>query len=829
MSTESLSTDSLTTDRWRVRITDETGLVLGSGVLITANHVLTCAHVITGPGVVDRPAAPVIVDFPGSRTGVTLLASVPGDGWFPAPDSGQGDIAVLELDGTPPQDVEPAPLGRGTPCVGRIASAFGHPARLPDGVWTEGRILGSAGPRGEWLQLSGGLAMYDERIEPGFSGGGVKDGVTGRVVGVIVAAHSSRQSRLAWMVPMEVAAQYWNPLADLLGRQPVGPEQLDSAAVDALVRAFGAVRAMADEGRRQQVVHLLPAHIRAALHGRAAAARDTASIVVACLRFEDGIEELTSLVRYIEGRSDRVRTVEQVLREVGFAPGSAPVVSGPAGELSRQDHLRLLEAFLHLPGLRDADTRAQYVHMLVRYLRQERRVELDFTASGDSRLDLWLLIDRCHPIPGALRLFLEIVGQFEGDQPGFGELSLLVEALYPEPLLLEAERAELVGLLHGAPPATIAAAHRFAAPPRPLGPAAQDASARGTGEAGVEAVVREVESYTQLPDRPARIFAFVEYLAHQVDGVESALHRWVDRTAARLRLTQDDIRTVCRAAREIPRQQHRYQLILELRPDAITIDQYLLFAALQRDDEPQKQLTTGERPDEPAPLHTVIQRVDALLRRVPGQVSYELGRFTLELVLPRALVTRPVDQWELTDLISYVMGVRYPVVLRSRERLRRDDLWPQWRRKWEAVKRQPRADRAAAHLLDDPGVSPTVLRDQLWPDTKLVLSLGFPLGEAADLTVPDAFTAALAAGVPVIAWCREATLAGEFHRVMATWLGEIPVRELPRRVFEQRSAARSGDAELGRHISLVFCDADRVPQQFVGRGRLGPPVQRGYP
>jgi hypothetical protein len=809
---------TLSTDRWRARISDGNGRILGSGVLITDHQVLTCAHVIAGTGSVEHPRVPVTIDFPASHTGVSVAASVPDDGWFPALASGEGDVAVLELAGTPPEDVEPALLGRGIPCVGRVAHAFGHPSRVPDGVWTEGRIFGSAGPRGEWLQLSGGLAMYDERIEPGFSGGGVKDGVTGRVVGVIVAAYTSQDSRLAWMVPMEVVARYWSPLSELMGGQPVGEDQLDTAAVGALVEAFGHARAMADEARRQQVVHLLPAHVRATLQRRSLTARDTASIVVACLRFEAGIAELADVVRYIEGPSERIRALDRVLAELGM--GSTALnrtVPEPTEPLGRKDHRQLLDGFLRLPGMRSTSTRRDYVDMLARYLRQERGTELGFAASEDPLIDVWKLIDRCHGIPGALRLFLEVISPFEGTRSGFGELSLLVEALYPEPLLTDAERDELVELLRGAPAATVTAAHRFSAPRRGTGIDAEFGS--------VPDVIRLVESYAQAPDRPPRILAFAEYLAHQIDGAQGPLHRWIDRTAARLRLFQGDIRAVCRSAREVPRQLHRYQFIVELAPDAIDVDQYLLSAALQRDSEPEKQLETSDHPDEPAPLPTVVGRVDELLRRVPGQVNYELGGFSVEVVLPRALITKPVDQWQLTDLIPYAVGTRYPVILRSRNRLRRDDLWPQWRRKWDAVKRQDVADPEAVYFLDRPGeLSPPLLRDQLWPDDKLLLCLGYPLGEARDIATPDEFAAGLAAGVPVIAWCRDPAYAKEFRQAMTRWAAEHPVRDLARQVFMWRSGHQS---ELRRHITLVYCDADRVPRQFVGRGRLGPPAQKG--
>jgi vWA-MoxR associated protein C-terminal domain/Trypsin-like peptidase domain/Effector-associated domain 2/vWA-MoxR associated protein middle region 0 len=806
-------------DPWRIRITDGNGHIMGSAVLVTTSQAVTCAHVIAGPGRVEHPQVQVTLDFPASNTGATVVATVPPDGWFPALESGVGDVAVLELADAPPHDVTPALLAPGAAHIGRVALAYGHPAEVPEGVWTRGTIIGSGGPHGEWLQLSGGLGRYDERVEQGFSGGGVVDEVTRRVVGIVVAAHTAPGRRLAWMVPMEVVARYWSPMSRLLVPQPDGTGQLDAAAVTALVEAFNMLRAMTDEMRRQRVVHLLPDAVRAALPR--STVPDTFSIVAACLRVAGGLAELADLVRYIEGPSDRIGPLDRLLREFGFSTTRPDAGTTARTEpLDLDAHRRLLEAFLRLPGVQLISSRRQYVDMLARYLRRDPGIELDFTVTDDARVDVWQLIDRLHPIPGGMRLFRDCIQVFEKTKPGFGELNLLIEALYPEPLLTDAERAELVWLLRSAPARTVTAAHRFAAPRHGTGVDAEHGS--------LEEVIRSVESYAQPPDRPPRIILFVEYLAHQL-GTAGALHRWIDRTAARLRLPENDVRAVCRAARAVPVQAHRYQLILDVAPDAIDADRYLLSAALQRDSEPQQQLAVGDRADEPAPLSAVVARIDELLRGIPRRVNYELDGFSVEMILPRSLLTEPVDRWEFTDLIPYAVGTRHPVIVRSRDRLRRDDLWPQWRRKWDAVKRQGVADRTVLYFHDQPGeLTPAQLRDLLWAGT-LVLCLGYPLPAAPDLTTPDAFAAALAAGVPVIAWCRDAEHAAAFRAAVTGWVARSPVRDLTGRVFGWRQEARESpeSAEFGRHISLVWCDADRVPEQFVGRGRLGPPVQRG--
>ena len=816
-SADSPSADSPSTtfhaSRWQVRIADASYRVLGSGVLISNRHVLTCAHVL-GRGPV-KPAGPFVIEFPRSASGASVPARIPADGWLPQLTTGQRDIAILEFDHELADDVEPAKLGKGLPCIGNPARVFGHPATIRDGVWTHGQISDTTGPHGEWVQLAGRLAMHNERIERGFSGGGVLDEVSNSVVGIVVAAYEPLDRQAAWMIPMEVVAGYWLRLQDWLSEPSSVDDELDDAAVAEMTAVFARFRALAAEDRRQQVADLLPSDVQARLPRRPS----SVPAVVRVCRRRVHTRLLANLVRYFEGPSPWSGELEAALARHGV--GDVTTTAEQPDVLTPEDERRLYHALLRLPRFQNARSRHAYLDLLQARLRDERHLETRLSRSDDAPTDARALIAACLPIPGSLRLFVDGIPNADRDDTGFGELLLLVEALCPERLLIDDERDELVVLLRDVPAGLLAEAHRHAAPV---------AGPRGDlTNTDAERLVRRIESYAQSPDRPPRILTFTEHLARQLPMQRDALQRWGDRTAARLRFYRDDVARVRRAMRELPRSTTEPVLVIQLMPDAIDSDRYLLTITLEDGIRPQRPLAVV---DEPEPLPSIVERVDRLFGEghLFRLLDFDTERLTVEMILPRSLITEPVDQWPVSDILPAAIGTRFPVVLRSFERLRHDALRPQWRTKWRLAKHQGSADVNAMHYVpaNDPA-SATEVRARLLPEDKLILVLGAPPPPQRALKPHDAYAGALSAGVAYIVWIRDAALADTFRQTITEALDRAPVRELPGEITAWRRDPGSATlAMLGKHTSVVVCDEDRVPVQFIGRD-LRPPAKRGQP
>lgn len=173
-------------------------------MLLPGNHVLTCAHVL------PASTGPIAVRFADGSRGTAHVVAL-----HPPKQDETGDIAILELDGEPPDAVRPAELEVLRGRRGRVVRAFGHPKNIAGGAPVSAVLTGRAGPRGEWIQLEGRSAT-GLRIEPGFSGAGVADDDTGKVLGIIVAAYTVETAKTAWMLPLDVVAGYWPKLHEYL-------------------------------------------------------------------------------------------------------------------------------------------------------------------------------------------------------------------------------------------------------------------------------------------------------------------------------------------------------------------------------------------------------------------------------------------------------------------------------------------------------------------------------------------------------------------------------------------------------------------------------------
>ncbi len=132
----------------RIRKTDKS--VVGAGVLVTDTLLLTCAHVVAQAlGIPDdtpeMPAGELLLDFPLVAAGTMVTARV--SQWLPVQPDGSGDLACLELQGSPqlqdlsPKETFPVPLMAAAELWGHPFRAFGFPALHDNGVWASGRLL----------------------------------------------------------------------------------------------------------------------------------------------------------------------------------------------------------------------------------------------------------------------------------------------------------------------------------------------------------------------------------------------------------------------------------------------------------------------------------------------------------------------------------------------------------------------------------------------------------------------------------------------------------------------------------------------------------------
>jgi hypothetical protein len=207
---------------------------------------------------------------------------------------------------------------------------------------------------------------------------------------------------------------------------------------------------------------------------------------------------------------------------------------------------------------------------------------------------------------------------------------------------------------------------------------------------------------------------------------------------------------------------------------------------------------------------------------VIGRPSPDL---TIEFILPRALLDQPVEQFKINVAgVGHRIGIRYPVVVRSLDRMREAAVHHDWRRKWDWL--AGHSVDAPVCLLARPGeCDQEELYSKLSGASTAVLALAFPPSAGVD-EEPDEHWVGLVAGIPVVAWCRDGRDPAQFAREVKGLLA-ADVMKLPRRAMDLRRQALSGGPEgfgsghLGLHLTLMFDDADRIPEPYV---RLRPPA-----
>jgi WD40 repeat protein len=184
---------------WQVRISwavpgpdgaaVEAAVPAGGGVWVGDRWVLTCAHVL-GP---DPRTVMVRFSFAG---GEPVPATVAPHGWLAEQD---GDLALLELDRDPPPAARPAPLRPARAVTGHACAAYGYPAGLDGGVFSEPEITGQTPDR---LQLTA-QDSHGHQIERGFSGTGLFDTETSAVVGLVVTRDRGKDVRGGFAIPLQ--------------------------------------------------------------------------------------------------------------------------------------------------------------------------------------------------------------------------------------------------------------------------------------------------------------------------------------------------------------------------------------------------------------------------------------------------------------------------------------------------------------------------------------------------------------------------------------------------------------------------------------------------
>ncbi|MFB4297726.1 hypothetical protein [Actinomadura sp. NTSP31] len=486
--------------------------------------------------------------------------------------------------------------------------------------------------------------------------------------------------------------------------------------------------------------------------------------------------------------------------------------------LDVDDQHRLVEAILRIEGM--SVRRGREVHLAA--LERDLGHRLPLEHHDQDKLDVWALVDVLLNYPGAAQALVRNLERFYKNSLSVAALRDLVRELLPEPWLGQAARRELHQLITALERLDPDLSHLSRFPMlyrRAVGPAwpLVDREIRSLHD-----VVALLEEMPDGPDGLPPLLVFVGDMAEYVDRTTAPpLRDWVARQAAAQGLPRAPVRRApARMEAGAPAEPSETYLIIACTPDALEPDRYLVTAWLQVDQEPGSTLQCS---DEAVPFGRIPELLERLLTAESSVVGRRTPDLTIEFILPRALLGRPVEEVKIRFAgLEHRIGIKYPVVVRSLDRMRDAAIHLDWRHKWTRLRGN--SVGAPFCLVTQRGeYDMEVLFAKLSETSPGVLALAFPPWGAGS-GESDEHWVGLVAGTPVIAWCRDGRDPAMFAREVEDLL-TADLMKLPRRTMELRRRALSGEGagagHLGRHLTLLFDDADRIPEPYV---RLRPPA-----
>jgi hypothetical protein len=199
--------------------------------------------------------------------------------------------------------VRPAPVGFGRIVPGlpvRVGGAYHRAAEVVD------RYAAAGGP----VRLRYPAAAADLPV-PGTP---VAEERTGEVVGIVVAGGETAGDRLAGglMAPIDAVAGHWT------GDLATGHRSVARARVTVVEFALAlcAVPTMGSSSGRNEIIRQLRPEIGGMVSRHTEQRLDVLALVRTCLRYRDGLDELLSLLKVIEGDSEPMQTVLRMRPDV---------------------------------------------------------------------------------------------------------------------------------------------------------------------------------------------------------------------------------------------------------------------------------------------------------------------------------------------------------------------------------------------------------------------------------------------------------------------------------------------------------------------------------
>jgi hypothetical protein len=470
------------------------------------------------------------------------------------------------------------------------------------------------------------------------------------------------------------------------------------------------------------------------------------------------------------------------------------------------NHLRLVDAILRVPGAQDPEFRDQYVAVLGSLLGTAP----SFTRAESATEDVTRLVAWCATRPDGLRKLVEAIAAVEEQGGAVDRLRAVGSIGRPAEVLQPHERARIEELLAQLDHASLVAMVRDIA--SRWGPRLRQDTR------DPQALLRLLEDSIAGADEPHPLYTFLSRLA---ESFRDAPHDDLGDLVSEVGYRTGGSPVVMADPAEAP-DPGQYYFVVRLAEHGLAPSRYLLHVWLADERGTWDLRYTS---DVPHHLEEVRAKVDEQLAALAADEAVDIGGLSIEFILPRALLDHGVDQWVVAAPgVSNAIGVHYPVVVRDLARMRNRIIRSRWRRRCQWLNEHDRGTAAGAvrfeHL--NGGGPDNFAELMLDPERPACLVV---LGPSA-AHVASRVGGWLSAGIPVVVWCRHDALAARFDTHLPGMLISGGVRSLRTAVWRLRQDSGRPDSQhehVGMHITLLWDDESRMPPDE--RGRLRQPAQ----
>lgn len=473
---------------------------------------------------------------------------------------------------------------------------------------------------------------------------------------------------------------------------------------------------------------------------------------------------------------------------------------------------RLVALLLDVDELQDASTRG----LIASELRNRLGPGFDMPTQLSDRMYTIALVEECQRHYGGLRKLVDALRLFLAGHYLVDEAADLVAGHIPLEILLPAERADLRKLL--SPLTSEVDAHSvYRAAAGPLAPPLESAPDDLLGVA--DELVNMMTPPGQLPP----LLNFVEFLAAFVDGrgpSAQALRRWNADVARRCGLPQQLVVVAAEnATLYVTKRIGRASVLVQIEEDGLDHNRFQVSVWLWLDTDSQ----TLARDDRSYTLEEIRGVIDRALQDCTSLLATHAVEPMVEFILPHRLLAADVDTWLITHGSPFGgrLGVYYPVVVRSLDRLRTTSLplRKQWQAKWRWLQEHSglHPESAVRWLGDEDGRDPQRLYRELAGEQPVAVAWHGP-PPPEHQAVDSVLGAAVWAGTPVALWCREHHGEGG-HLQLTDMLTKGQLPGLPDNALRARKEADAPSAledHCGNHLSLLWDDPSRLPEPRFG-------------